>query len=110
MTTVKMRVALAFILLISFAMSFPIEKEPSLHEEEPDDFRDENEENNEVIDRFSRWTCVLNNQNKLALSSTNQVQSLSSKPIVTWLTRAKSFLAPVTSFPRFDARYTFYRA
>ncbi|KAL9965403.1 hypothetical protein ACROYT_G029201 [Oculina patagonica] len=29
-------------------MAFPIEKEPSLYEEEPDVFQDENEESNEV--------------------------------------------------------------
>ncbi len=59
-TRVKMRVALAFILLIPFAMAFPIEKDPSLYEEEPEVFRDENEENNEVMIDIRFF--VLNNQ------------------------------------------------
>lgn len=55
----KMRVAVAFILLVSLAMAFTIEKERPVYEDEPDRpgldepfTNDENEEHNQVIDRF----------------------------------------------------------
>ncbi len=54
-----MHVAFAFILLISLAMAFTIEKERPVNEDEPDRqglyepfINDENEEDKQVMDRF----------------------------------------------------------